>query len=293
VAVVDLMFGTTVIPTVGGRTDPVEDALHAEELGFNLVTCWDHLHGDTPSYETWTLLTWIASRTERIRIGTNVLGLPYRHPTVIAKMAESLHRLSGGRFILGLGAGGSNDEFRAWGLDARTPSEKVEATEEALELIRAMWAEPEVTYEGFHFRTDRAKLEPKPDPPIPLWVGAYGTRMLGLVGKLADGWMPSMTYAPPDRAEERGKLIRRAAEEAGRDPNNITFAYNIVVLVQDGAQDPSGRVIAGSSDEVARRLAEIAKRGFTCLNLWPRGDRVGGRERLAKEVIPTVRDILA
>lgn len=290
---VDLMFGTTVIPTVGGRTDPVEDALHAEELGFDLVTCWDHLHGDTPSFETWTLLTWIASRTERIRLGTNVMGLPYRHPTVIAKMAESLHRLSGGRLILGLGAGGSNDEFRAWGLDARTPAEKVEATEEAIELIRAMWTEPEVTYEGFHFRTDRAKLEPKPEPPIPIWVGAYGPRMLELIGRLGDGWIPSMSYLPPDRAEDRGKRIRRASEAAGRDPDAITFAYNVVVLVQDGAQDPSGRVIAGSSDEVARRLAEIVKRGFTCLNLWPRGDRVGGRERLAKEVIPTVRDILA
>lgn len=290
---VDLLFGTTVIPTVGGRTDPVEDALHAEQLGFDLVTCWDHLHGDTPSYETLTLLTWIASRTERIRIGPNVLGLPYRHPTVTAKMAETLHRLSGGRFILGLGAGGNNAEFRAWGLDPRTPSEKVEATQEAIELIRAMWTEPEVMYEGFHFRTDHAQMEPKPETPIPIWVGAYGPRMLELVGRLADGWIPSMSYAPPDRAVKLRERVLRAAEAAGRDPTDITYAYNVVVLVQDGAQDPSGRVVAGSPDEVARRLAEIAKKGFTCLNLWPRGDRVGGRERLAKEVIPTVRDILA
>jgi probable F420-dependent oxidoreductase len=290
---VEVSFGTTVIPTVGGRTDPVEDALHAEELGFDLVTCWDHLHGDTPSFETLTLLTWIASRTERIRIGTNVLGLPYRHPTVIAKMAETLHRLSGGRFILGLGAGGNNAEFRAWGLDARTPGEKVEATQEAIELIRAMWSESEVMYEGFHFRTDHAQMEPKPETPIPIWVGAYGPRMIGLIGKIADGWIPSMTYAPPDRAQRMRDRLRRAAEGAGRNPDDITCAYNVVVLVQEGAQDPSGRVLAGSPDEVAGRLAEIAKRGFTFLNLWPRGDRVGGRERLAKEVIPAVRDMLA
>jgi probable F420-dependent oxidoreductase len=289
---VDLLFGTTVIPTVGGRTDPVEDALHAEQLGFDLVTCWDHLHGDTPSFETMTLLTWIASRTERIRIGTNVMGLPYRHPTVTAKMAETLHRLSGGRFILGLGAGGNNAEFRAWGLDPRTPSEKVEATQEAIELIRAMWTEPEVMYEGFHFRTDHAQMEPKPETPIPIWVGAYGPRMLEVVGKLADGWIPSMSYAPPDRVDGMRARVLRAAEASGRNPDDITFAYNIVVLLQEGAQDPSGRVIAGSPDEVARRLAEITKRGFTCLNLWPRGDRVGGRERLAKEVIPTVRDMI-
>jgi alkanesulfonate monooxygenase SsuD/methylene tetrahydromethanopterin reductase-like flavin-dependent oxidoreductase (luciferase family) len=208
-------------------------------------------------------------------------------------MAETLHRLSGGRFVLGLGAGGNNAEFRAWGLDPRTPSEKVEATQEAIELIRAMWTEPEVMYEGFHFRTDHAQMEPKPETPIPIWVGAYGPRMLELVGRLADGWIPSMSYAPPDRVDGMRARVRQAAETSGRNPDDITFAYNIVVLVQDGAQDPSGRVIAGSSDEVARRLAEITKRGITCLNLWPRGDRVGGRERLAKEVIPTVRDMLA
>jgi probable F420-dependent oxidoreductase len=290
---VDVLFGTTVIPTVGGRTDPVEDALHAEQLGFDLVTCWDHLHGDTPSFETWTLLTWIASRTERIRIGTNVLGLPYRHPTVTAKMAETLHRLSGGRLILGMGGGGNNTEFRSWGLEARSPGEKVDALQEAIELIRALWTEPEVTYEGFHFRTEEAQLEPKPETPIPIWVGAYGRRSIAVTGRLADGWIPSMTYMPPDRATRMRERLLRAAEEAGRDPGEVTCAYNIVVLVQEGAQDPSGRVLAGSPDEVARRLDEIARRGFTCLNLWPRGDRIGGRERLAKEVIPAVRDMLA
>lgn len=289
----DLLFGTTVIPTVGGRTDSVEDALHAEELGFDLVTCWDHLHGDTPSFETWTLLTWIASRTERIRIGTNVLGLPYRHPTVTAKMAETLHRLSGGRLILGIGGGGNNTEFRSWGLDARSPGEKVGALQEAIELIRGLWTEPEVSYDGFHFRTEQAQLEPKPETPIPVWVGAYGRRSIEVTGRLADGWIPSMTYAPPDRAARMRERLLRAAEAAGRDPSAITCAYNVVVLVQDGAQDPSGRVLAGSPDEVARRLTEIAKTGFTCLNLWPRGDRIGGRERLAKEVIPAVRDMLA
>jgi probable F420-dependent oxidoreductase len=290
---VDLLFGTSVVPTVGGRTDPVEDALHAEELGFDLVTCWDHLHGDTPSFETWTLLTWIASRTERIRIGTNVLGLPYRHPTVTAKMGETLHRLSGGRLILGMGGGGSNTEFRSWGLDARSPGEKVDALQEAIELIRALWTQAEVTYEGFHFRTERAQLEPKPDTPIPIWVGAYGRRSVAVTGRLADGWIPSMTYMPPDRAVRMRERLRRAAEEAGRDPSEITCAYNIVVLVQEGAQDPSGRVLAGAPDDVARRLAEITKRGFTCLNLWPRGDRIEGRERLGKEVIPAVRDMVA
>ncbi|MGH2651238.1 MAG: LLM class flavin-dependent oxidoreductase, partial [Actinomycetota bacterium] len=112
----DLRFGVTVIPSASDRSDPVGEARHAEELGFDLVTLWDHLYGTRPSYETWTLLTWMAASTSRISVGTNVLGLPYRNPVVIAKMAETLDRLSGGRLILGLGAGGNDAEFEAFGL---------------------------------------------------------------------------------------------------------------------------------------------------------------------------------
>ncbi len=289
----ELRFGTSVIPTVGGRTDPVEDARHAERLGFDFVTCWDHLHGDTPSYETWTLLTWIAARTERIRIATNVLGLPYRHPTVTAKMAETLQRLSGGRFILGLGGGGSDVEFSSWGLDVRSPREKVDALEEAIRVVRGVWSEPEFTFEGRHYRTEVAQMEPKPDIPIPIWLGVYGKRALALVGGLADGWIPSMGFAPPERVTALRDRVRRSAEAAGRDPDALTYAYNIPVLVQEGARDQQGRTLTGSPDEIARTLTRFVEFGFNALNLWPRGDRVGGRERLASEVIPAVRQMVS
>lgn len=289
----ELRFGTSVIPTVGGRTDPVEDARHAERLGFDFVTCWDHLHGDTPSYETWTLLTWIAARTDRIRIATNVLGLPYRHPTVTAKMAETLQRLSGGRLILGLGGGGSDVEFSSWGLNIRSPREKVDALEEAIRVVHAMWAEPEFTFEGRHYRTKVAQMEPKPDAPIPIWLGVYGKRALTLVGRLADGWIPSMGFAPPERVTALRDRVRRSAEAAGRDPNTLTYAYNIPVLVQEGARDQQGRTVTGSPDEIARTLTGFVELGFNALNLWPRGDRLGGRERLASEVIPVVRQMVS
>ena len=289
----ELRFGTSVVPTVGGRTDPVEDARHAEQLGFDFVTCWDHLHGDIPSYETWTLLTWIAARTERIEIASNVFGLPYRHPSVTAKMAETLQRLSGGRFILGLGGGGSNAEFSSWGLDVRTPGEKVGALEDALHVIRGMWSEREFTYEGTHYRTDRGQLEPKPDHLIPIWLGVYGKRALTLVGRLADGWIPSMGFAPPERVAALRDRVRRSAEVAGRDPDTLTYAYNIPVLIQEGARDPQGRTLAGTSQEIARQLSGFVDLGFNALNLWPRGDRAGGRERLASEVIPVVRQVIS
>ncbi|HEX2089185.1 MAG TPA: LLM class flavin-dependent oxidoreductase [Actinomycetota bacterium] len=289
----ELRFGTSIIPTVGGRTDPVEDAIDAERLGFDFVTCWDHLHGDTPSYETWTLLTWIAARTERIRIATNVLGLPYRHPTVTSKMAETLQRLSGGRFILGLGGGGSDVEFSSWGLDVRSAREKVDALEEAIRVVRGMWSEREFTFEGDHYRTHAAWMEPKPDTPIPIWLGVYGKRALTLVGRLADGWIPSMGFAPPERVTSLRDRVRRSAGAAGRDPDTLTYAYNIPVLVQEDARDPQGRTLAGSPQEIAGKLANFAELGFNVLNLWPRGDRASGRERLASEVVPAVREMVS
>jgi alkanesulfonate monooxygenase SsuD/methylene tetrahydromethanopterin reductase-like flavin-dependent oxidoreductase (luciferase family) len=96
-------FGVSIIPSASGRSDPVEQARRAEELGFDLVSIWDHPHGRTPSFETWTLMTWIAARTTRIRVASNVLGLPFRLPALTAKMAETLDRLSDGRLIIGLG----------------------------------------------------------------------------------------------------------------------------------------------------------------------------------------------
>src|SRR6266508_2178731 len=89
-------FGVSIIPSASGRSDPVAQARRAEELGFDLVSIWDHPHGENPSFETWTLMTWIAARTTRIRVASNVLGLPFRLPALTAKMAETLDRLSDG-----------------------------------------------------------------------------------------------------------------------------------------------------------------------------------------------------
>src|SRR5881397_3549821 len=116
-----LLFGLNVSKSVGPGSDPVADARKAEDLGFDFVSASDHLHGETPSFETWTVLSWIAARTSRIRVATRVLGVPYRHPPVVAKMAESFDRLSGGRLILGLGAGSSDEEFQSLGLEVRRP----------------------------------------------------------------------------------------------------------------------------------------------------------------------------
>jgi probable F420-dependent oxidoreductase len=267
--------------------DPAEEARQAESLGFDMVTVTDHLAGTRPTYETWTLLTWMAAATEEIGLGTDVLGLPYRHPAVVAKMAESLDRLSGGRLTLGLGGGGSDAEFRAFGLPVRSRREKVDAQAEALRVIRGLWTEEAVTFEGQQFSLLEAAIAPRPERPIPIWMGSYGPRSLRLLGREADGWIPSLPYLPPNRYVERRDIVRKAAEEAGRNPDDITYAYNVGVRIDPAARKREG-VVIGGPDEVIEALADFVRRGVNFINLWPAG---GGeqRERLAEEVLPAVR----
>jgi probable F420-dependent oxidoreductase len=284
-----LLFGVSINQSAALGADPVGEARRAEELGFDFVSVTDHLHGTRPTYETWTLLTWIAASTSRIGLATDVLGLPYRAPSVMAKMAESLDRLSSGRLTLGLGAGGSDQEFLGFGVPLRSPSQKIEALEEAIELMRGMWTTPSFSFQGKHFRTEVAELEPKPDRRIPIWLGTYGNRALDLTGRVADGWIPSYPYAPPDVAGSRMDRVKRAAERAGRDPGELTYAYNVGVRVDEQATPRPGRMVSGGPDQVAEALSGFVRIGFTAFNLWPVGDVAEQHERLAREVVPAVR----
>jgi len=284
-----LLFGLNVSTSVESGSDPVADARKAEDLGFDFVSASDHLHGETPSFETWTVLSWIAARTSRIRVATRVLGVPYRHPPVVAKMAETFDRLSGGRLILGLGGGASDEEFRAFGLGFRPPRDKVDGLEEAVRIIRGLWSEGEFTFGGRLYETERAQVEPKPDRPIPIWLGTFGNRALAVTGRVADGWIPSLDMAPPERASLMRERIFAAARDAGRDPGAITCAYNLLVRV-DHKADPRPSVVSGSSDAVVERLLGFVKIGFTAMNFKPVGpDEEEQAERLAREVIPAVR----
>ena len=268
--------------------DPAAEARHAEALGFDLVTVMDHLPGSRPTFETWTEMTWAAAATERILVGSNVLGMPYRHPAVTAKMAETFQRLSGGRLVLGIGGGGSNAEFAAFGLPVRPPKEKVDAFEEGVDIIRRLWAGEPVTVEGEHYSVRDAEISPSPEPPIPLWFGVYGPRSLRLAGRLADGWLPSYRFAPPAKWAEGRDRIHRAAEEASRDPGAIDLAYNLGVRVDERAEQRPG-MIAGPPEQVTEELAAILGLGVTFPIIWTAGEGTEQRERLAKEVLPQVR----
>jgi alkanesulfonate monooxygenase SsuD/methylene tetrahydromethanopterin reductase-like flavin-dependent oxidoreductase (luciferase family) len=282
-------FGLNVSTSAAQGADPVADAKRAEELGFDFVSASDHLHGRDPTYETWTMLSWIAGATSRIHLATRVLAVPYRNPAVVAKMAETFDRLSGGRLILGMGGGYSDEEFRAFGLGVRTPRDKVDGLEEAIRIARGLWSERTFSHLGRLYRAEDAELEPKPTRRIPIWLGTYGNRALALTGRLADGWIPSFGFAPPEQVAVMRDRVLAAARQAGRQRGDITCVYNIEIRVDDRTNgDPS--VVRGSPEVVAERLLGFLGIGFTALNLIPAGaGKDEQAERLAVEVIPRIR----
>ena len=231
-----LLVGVGISDRAAPGDDPVADAVTAEALGYDFVSAFDHPVANAvtaealgygavpadghpvrtyPTYETQTLLTWISARTTRIGIVPRVLGVPFRRPALVAKAAESLQRLSRGRLILGLGAGYRDAEIRAAGGPDLTPRAKVDGLQDAIAIIRAAWAQPWPATTAASTRLDDLDLEPKPARPIPIWLGALGPRGLALTGRLADGWIPFLRFAGPDRIPELLDRIRTASAAAG------------------------------------------------------------------------------
>ena len=170
----------------------VEQIVAADKAGLDLVGVQDHPY-QRRFFDTWTLLSYVAARTERITLLPDVLNLPLRQPAVMAKAAASLDVLSGGRVELGVGAGSFWDAIVAMGGPRRTPGESVSALEEAMRIMRAFLdMEPSVSLDGEYYRAKGAKPGPAPAHRIGLWLGAYRPRMLRLTGRLGDGWLPSL-----------------------------------------------------------------------------------------------------
>lgn len=272
--------------------DPVAYGRRAEELGFDFLSISDHPADTGGTYEAWTVLSWIAASTTRIKLATRVLGVPYRPPAMVAKMAETFDRLSGGRLILGLGGGYSDEEFRAFGLPVPSAREKVDGLADAIHIGRGLWSKPAFTYHGRAYHTNEATVAPQPEHHIPIWLGTFGNRALALTGALADGWIPSLGSAPPDQAIVMRAKILAAATAVGRAPDEITCAYHLEVDPSRSAPDEPW-VVSGSAGEIAETLAGFVGLGFTTLSLVPGGpDRAETAQFLAAEILPAVRDLV-
>ncbi|SDO41299.1 Flavin-dependent oxidoreductase, luciferase family (includes alkanesulfonate monooxygenase SsuD and methylene tetrahydromethanopterin reductase) [Nakamurella panacisegetis] len=271
----DLLFGTFGASSSADPDGAVELAVAADEAGLDLVTFQDHPY-QPALLDTWTLMSYVAARTTRIRITGNVLNLPLRPPAVLARAAAALDRLSGGRVELGLGSGAFWDAIDAMGGRRRTPGESVEALAEAIGVIRAIWDTSEkggVFRSGEHYPVHGAKRGPAPQHDISIWLGAYKPRMLRLVGSLADGWLPSVGYLPSIGALADGNAeIDEAAATAGRDPRRIRRLLNI-----------------RPEDVDVNRLADWALEYGVSVFIAP-GDDLRTIEHYAAEIAPAVRE---
>jgi alkanesulfonate monooxygenase SsuD/methylene tetrahydromethanopterin reductase-like flavin-dependent oxidoreductase (luciferase family) len=276
-------LGIFVVPDASDASSTIEQVLAAERAGLDLVGVQDHPY-QPRFFDTWTLLAYAAGRTERVRFVPDVLNLPLRSPTMIAKSAASLDVLSGGRVELGLGAGAFWDGVEAMGGARRSARESVAALEEAVSIIHAfLSSERSVSFEGRHYQVRGARPGPAPAHRMGIWLGAYGPRMLRLTGRLADGWLPSLggRYLSPEDVPERQAAIDAAARAAGRRPEQIERAVNVMSL--DGGPD-------AWAEQLVRVAAELR---FSTLLVNVQGeDRVGFVRRLGEDVAPRMRELV-
>jgi alkanesulfonate monooxygenase SsuD/methylene tetrahydromethanopterin reductase-like flavin-dependent oxidoreductase (luciferase family) len=228
-----------------------------------------------------------------------VANLPLRPPAVMAKAAASLDVLSGGRFELGLGAGGIPDVISNFGGPRRTPGEAVEALDEAIDVLRLLWSgERSVSFEGKYYRLNDARPGPRPAHPISIWVGAFKPRMLRLVGRKADGWLPSLGVLTRDELRAGHDQIDAAAEKAGRDPASIRRIINVQGLIGDGPAPArselrvgylAGEPLAGPPGWWAETIDGFFADGFDTFVFWPVDATPGQVELLAAHVLPQLR----
>jgi alkanesulfonate monooxygenase SsuD/methylene tetrahydromethanopterin reductase-like flavin-dependent oxidoreductase (luciferase family) len=274
-------IGIFIVP---GAEDPklaLAQAMVADSVGLDYVAIQDHPY-QRRFFDTWTLMSFIAARTSSIRLLTDVINLPLRLPSVLAKSAASLDILSGGRVEIGIGAGAFWDAVVAMGGPRRSAKESVDALIEAIAIMRDFWAPVEVIRrEGEHYRVVGAKPGPPPAHRIGLWIGAYGPRMLRVTGRLGDAWLPSMGghYLAPDDIPPMQAAIDDAARAAGRDPGDVRRAINVMELEGDPA---------GWEDQLVRLAVDL--RFETILVGVPAQEPGEFINRLGKEIAPRVRE---
>lgn len=283
----DLVFGALLESPADATVHSVVDrATVMEEAGLDLVTLADHPYWPE-RHDTLTLLGAIAARTSRIRLATNCANLPLRPPTMLARQAATLDRLSDGRFELGLATGAQQmwDAIVAEGGPARTAGQSIEALAEATPIIRQLWVpDQEVRFDGRHYRVDGARSGRGADHPIDIWFGAYQPRLLKLTGRLADAWIPSSPFLGPAQLAAANAIIDEAAEAAGRAPAAVRRVYNIA---------PGDGFLEGPSSVWVEQLSALALTegisAFLLYRVWENEEL----ERFAAEVAPGVREAVA
>ena len=272
-----IQFGYFVLPDSMRPLRPLELSIRAEELGIDLIGIQDHPY-QRRFYDTWTLLAAVAMRTSRVTVFPDVANLPLRPPAMLAKAAASLDLLTGGRVELGLGAGGFWEAIKAMGGPVRTPGEAVSALDEAIEVIRLVWSGGRgLRFDGKFYQLAGLNAGPVPPHPIGIWLGAYRPRMLALVGRSADGWVPSLGYLNTQKMAEAVARVDDAAREAGRDPAAIRRVTNVAANL--------------TADEIAELTLELGFDTFVVGGMQE--DAEAELREFLENVAPKARELVA
>lgn len=302
------------LPISGRAATPevlTEAAQTAEHLGFaavwsadRVVTPW-HIETpypystdnvfivppDRPFFDSMACLSFLAGRTEKVRLGISVLVLPYRHPLYWARLATTIDHLSRGRLIMGVGVGWMREEFEALGMPYR---DRGRMTDEQLEAVRLLLTEEHCTFEGKHYRFSDVSFHPKAlQPHLPIWVGGEGKPARRRAGRHGDAWFPYFVEITPRELRQAHDDVRSAARDAGRDPDAVALTCCSAVEVTDAdvTQDP--RRLRGSPRQLVEALRQYEQVGVQHVALqfmvprWP--DRLAQMEQFAEEVLPALR----
>jgi F420-dependent oxidoreductase-like protein len=245
--------------------DTLALAKHAEAGGWHSVWYADHFmpnQEDTsgPTSECWTTLAGLAASVPRVRVGALVSGNTYRHPAVLAKMAANVDNISGGRCVLGLGAGWQENEHKAYGIEFSTLGGRMSRFEEACQVITGLFSNEKTNFAGKHYQLTDAPLAPKPvQSPLPLLIGGGGEqRTLRIAAKYANEWN---VWGTPEVLAHKGAILNRYCEEVGRDPKSIAHsAQGMLTFTDDAAvlerMKASGRPVIGGDGPGIRALVE-------------------------------------
>ena len=246
-----------------------------EDIGYDHIDIFDHVvmghpiagrppgpyNPAMPILEPFVTLGYLAAVTTRVTLGTEVLVLPQRQPTLVAKQVSTLDTLSGGRVRLGIGVGWQESEYEALGENFHDRGVRMD---EAIELLRAYWADAHVNFSGKHYRATDMAMEPKSPQGgrLPIWVGGASEAALRRVARLGDGWLASRVADAAD-GKRAIEAIRRHAEAAGRDPESI----GLQSMVAPPPRDAEGKRFYAEHDRVVARALELQQMGFQWISI--------------------------
>jgi probable F420-dependent oxidoreductase len=292
-----------------GTFDPAAFAAYvsrAEELGFESAWAMDQTFGRAPRLNALETMTFAAACSRQIRIGCSVFISPLHQPVQLAKSLSTLDQLSRGRLEAGFGSGGGHRMFSAFGL---TGDHLISRFTEGLAVMKALWTEPEVTFDGRFYQLRGAAMEPKPvqKPHPPVWLGGSAPPAVRRAARIADGFFGAGSSTTAAFAEQV-TVLRQALTEQGRDPAGFPVAKRIYIAIDDDAERARTRMaealagvygpafgstlmpvtVTGPADDCVRGVQEVADAGAGLILLTALFDETAQMERLAAEVVPYI-----